>query len=173
MLLDEARKLISIPTYQKSGAVTWADLGCGSGLFTRALADQLSPGSTVYGVDNENLLEPISLDNDISIIPIQADFIKSQLPFKNLDGILMANSLHYVQDKVAFIGKMKQLLKSQAAILIVEYDTARPVPVWVPYPVKYISLTNLFSDAGYRTITKLGTYPSRFGGQMYAALIGE
>src|SRR5262245_4114906 len=40
------------------GAVTrpgglWADLGAGSGMFTRALATLVGPGGTVYAVDND------------------------------------------------------------------------------------------------------------------------
>jgi trans-aconitate methyltransferase len=30
---------------------TWADLGCGDGTFTRALAERLAQGSTIHAVD--------------------------------------------------------------------------------------------------------------------------
>jgi hypothetical protein len=54
--------------------------------------------------------------------------------------------------------------------LIVEYDTVSSNP-WVPYPVNYQNLLQLFTGLGYSTITKLAEVPSRFGGSMYSALI--
>jgi trans-aconitate methyltransferase len=132
----------------------WADLGCGSGTFTRALASLLLPGSVVLAVDKEQ--------QDLPHF-IQADFTKDVLDLGGLDGILMANSFHYVKDKLTLIGRF-----SPKAFLIVEYDTTRSNP-WAPYPITYNDLEVLFNRLGYQT-RQLALYPSRFGGTMYAAL---
>ena len=79
----------------------WADLGCGSGLFTFALAHLLKPGSSVQGVDI--ILPRFNFDlqpEGVEIGSMQLDFVADELPFQNLDGILMANSLYYVEDKI-------------------------------------------------------------------------
>ena len=57
-----------------------------------------------------------------------------------------------------------------STFLIVEYDTTRFNP-WVPYPINYANLHQLFTTLGYTSITKLAEAPSRFGGQIYSALI--
>jgi hypothetical protein len=57
-----------------------------------------------------------------------------------------------------------------STFLIVEYDTTRFNP-WVPYPINYANLHQLFTTLGYTSITKLSEAPSRFGGRMYSALI--
>jgi len=149
----------------------WADLGCGSGLFTTALAQLLPSGSTVYGVDTNPTVrrQAPSSDRPASIIPVRADFVKDPLTLPLLDGILMANSLHYVKDKPALIQKLRSYMQEESPFLVVEYDTGQPVPIWVPYPISYHSLTRLFKDY---TTQKLGERPSAYGrANMYAALV--
>ena len=148
----------------------WADLGCGAGLFTEALAQFLPRGSTIYGVDLRPTLYS-EVVNGVALFPIQADFINIPLPFSDLDGILMANSLHYVEDKPAFLEKIKGYLKPGAPLLFVEYDSDRPVPTWVPWPISSASLQPLLAKAGWTNVQKLAERPSVYGhSNLYAAL---
>jgi hypothetical protein len=58
-------------------------------------------------------------------------------------------------------------------MLLVEYDmdTANP---WVPYPVSFTSLMQLFQELGYTTIQHLGELPSRYNrANIYAARVVE
>jgi ubiquinone/menaquinone biosynthesis C-methylase UbiE len=157
-----------------TGAKTvWADLGAGSGTFTLALAELLAPGSTIYAIDtNKNTLRAIpSLHNQVRVKACVADFIHDELMLPKIDGFLMANSLHYVADQVAFLDKMSKYVKEISHLLIVEYDTDQPVPTWVPYPVSYRSLTRLAEEVGYKTIYKLQEHPSIYGrATLYSAL---
>jgi hypothetical protein len=50
----------------------------------------------------------------------------------------------------------------------VEYERAKPSP-WVPYPVGFERLCQLFSESGVKRVEKLATRRSRFGGSMYSA----
>lgn len=151
----------------------WADLGSGTGLFSRALAHYLGEGSTIYCVDREKHPAPLISDRNIHIISLQADFEKDHLPVRKLDGILMANSLHYVQDKHGFLRKCRKLF-SKEIFLIVEYDTEVSVPHWVPYPVSFSALKDLFATLGYHRIDKTGEQPSLFGNKsLYGALVTE
>jgi SAM-dependent methyltransferase len=174
----------------------WADLGCGSGLFTEALARFLPSGSSIYGVDFRPTLYSTSV-NGVSLIPVSSDFVNIPLPIDDLDGILMANSFHYVKDKPALLQQLKTHLRpggiaaapataaasepaahsipattaAAGSLLIVEYDTDSPVPTWVPWPVSYASLQPLLAAAGWPHIEKLGERPSAYGrSTMYAAL---
>jgi ubiquinone/menaquinone biosynthesis C-methylase UbiE len=172
MQLSEAIQLIRNDKLSRSTPTDWADLGCGSGLFTYALSDFLNSGSRIYAVDKTNPLKPEKQPNGVEVIPIQKDFVRDPLELPPLDGILMANALHYVENKPGFIDKLKRYLKPKSGFLIVEYDLDKPVPTWVPYPVSFVALTRLFKTAGYGSVEKLGERPSRYGrGNMYAALI--
>ena len=172
MTLKEAIALINSGLIRPKGPVRWADLGCGAGLFTLALASLLPAGSVIYGVDKNNPLKKQTTAGGVDIIPISADFVTDPLPFTNLDGLIMANALHYVKDKTAFIHRVKTFTGSSAGLLIVEYDTDTPVPTWVPYPLSFSSLTKLFTGAGYTAVVKLTERPSIYGrAHMYAALV--
>lgn len=172
MELHEAIALISTPEIISNKPLVCADLGCGSGLFTHALATMLHGGSTIYAVDKTVSLKSTISPGNVTITAVEADFEKEELPFNNLDGIIMANALHYVKDKSTFIDRLKKLMTPEAFFLVVEYDTDKPVGRWVPYPVSYAQLQMLFQKEGCQHIHKLHTRPSLYGnGNLYSSLI--
>lgn len=172
MQLPEAVSFIQNGYLQSLKTPTvWADLGCGSGLFTKALSHYLKQGSTIYAVDKSSFYKPEIKDSSIQIISLKADFEREILPVGKLDGILMANSLHYVKDKKAFLLSCKKHYHNET-FLIIEYDTNNPVPRWVPYPVSFSAMKELFASVGFNHIDKIGERPSVFGNKkMYAALV--
>ena len=173
MQLNDAIILIQNDYFKKINRPSiWADMGCGTGLFTYALAGCLPSGSMIYAVDKRNFLKKENTADGIEIIPLKADFVKNDLRLNNLSGMLMANSLHYVKDKSAFIEKVKSYLKNDSCIIIVEYDTDSAVRQWVPYPVSFYSLEKLFRSTGFSVVLKIGERPSAFQhNNMYAAFI--
>jgi SAM-dependent methyltransferase len=172
----DIRDAITLIKHAPAGreATLWADLGCGSGLFTYALAHLLEPGSTIYAWDKTRpALTSFPNPHGITITPGQLDFLTAGLPVSGLHGILMANSLHYVPGKAAFIDKVSQHLQEDGAFLIVEYETTR-ANRWVPYPVPFLELKALFHKAGFTTAIKLNERPSLYGaGHMYAGLFNR
>ena len=174
MILKDAVELITIGTRSSSIVQTWADLGCGSGTFTEALAQILPEGSTIYAVDrNKHLLKNIPDSyGKIKVEKSSRNFLESELP-DNLDGILMANSLHFVEDKFSFIKKAERYMKPPEIFLIVEYDTEISNP-WVPFPLSFISLENLFKKAEFTSVIKINEKPSVFRrAKIYSALISK
>ncbi|GAB4011685.1 hypothetical protein GCM10028808_25860 [Spirosoma migulaei] len=160
--------------YIETGSKTsWADLGAGSGTFTLALAGLLQPGSTIYAIDtNKDALKAIpAVYNQVKIETHVANFLDGELPFQQINGFLMANSLHYVLNQTAFLEKMSQYVTKTSYLLIVEYDTDRPQAPWVPYPLSYNSLRNLVERLGYQSFYKLQERPSMYGqANLYSAL---
>ncbi len=53
MTVQEATYLIRHDHNKSFAKDTWADLGCGSGIFTYALASLLKKGSTIYAIDRD------------------------------------------------------------------------------------------------------------------------
>jgi SAM-dependent methyltransferase len=87
-----------------------------------------------------------------------------------LDGILMANSLHFVESQREFLSRCGASLAPPGRFLIVEYDTDTANP-WVPHPVSLASLSRLAGEVGFRRVQKLGSRRSRYQrAPMYAAL---
>lgn len=167
MQISEGIRLIEVGFREKTANSIWADLGCGSGLFTKSLASLLGNGSKIYAVDKtQQSLE--SSFNNVAIEFIKADFVNESLPFTDLDGVLMANSLHYIKDKSTFFEKLKKLLKQNGQAIIIEYEIEKANP-WVPYPIRFNKLEKLLSTKGFRPLVKLGERESIFDAEkMYA-----
>lgn len=168
MKLTEAIQLLHPAGLENTAPQQWADFGSGEYLFTRALASLLAPGSRVFAIDRIAMPPEKGV---VNIVPVKADFVADELSLVPLDGILMANSLHYVADKYSFLQKAAGHFGKRPLFLVVEYDTDIPVPQWVPYPVSFGELELLAGKLGYTNVKRLGSYDSLYGGTMYAALI--
>lgn len=172
MELNTAIALIEKGVSKNTEKEVWADLGAGHGLFTRALATLLPMGSTLLAVDKDaKSLRTIEISDDIILEKIQLDFNTEILDTEQLNGILMANFLHYINDKKSFLLGIKKKLKAYGRIILVEYERDKANP-WVPYPINYISLQKLSEDCGFGSIHKIGEVPSRYQqGTIYSALL--
>ncbi len=141
-------------------------------MFTNALANLLPSESKIFAVDkNKSQLNKIPYTiARVKIEKMYGDFTRVILP-ENLDGILMANSLHYVKDKSTFIKNVKEKLKSDCCFLIIEYDMDNSNP-WVPYPISFNSLQIFFKTMDYNSINKINEMPSRFRrANLYSAIV--
>ena len=176
MQLDEAAAMLNHDYFHVAEQMVWADLGCGNGTFTLALATLLTAGSFVYAIDSNaaSLQQMPTSYKQVSIEKHNADFTSDALPFDKVDGVLIANALHYVKHKAAFLKKIVTFLKDDGRFLIVEYNTNQPVPGWVPFPVSFTALQSLFRDAGFNTVRLLSERPSVYGhAPMYSAIIAR
>lgn len=173
MDLQQAITLIAFENLSSSPQL-WLDLGAGDGLFTTALAQHLPPASKIIAVDKnaKALRQVASVVNAVSIETVVANFMDDTIHTNGVDGILMANSLHYVKNKIPFLKKMAPLLKRGGSFLLVEYNRTRANP-WVPYPLTIDTANELFSEAGYSNFKLLNKAPSSFGGEMFAAMTSQ
>ena len=173
MEISTAARLFNHPGFTISEKMNWSDLGCGTGTFTLALASILPKGGVIYAMDiNDQALQKIpDRFGNATIKKLKGNFVTDDLPFSDLDGILMANSLHYVKDKPGFLHKVIPHLNNQGCILLVEYDTDLPNN-WVPYPQSFSTLKKLFTPFDFSAVHKLNEQPSVFKrAMMYSAII--
>jgi ubiquinone/menaquinone biosynthesis C-methylase UbiE len=160
---DELVALIEGGVGQRGGR--WADLGAGEGAFTLALADLLGPDAHIVAVDKDTrALRAIGH----GIETLVADFTRP-LDLRDLDGIVMANSLHYVREKQPVLQSVRAMLRPGGRLIIVEYGADRGNP-WVPYPFTYPRWETMAARAGFENTRLLKTVPSRWLGSMYSAV---
>jgi ubiquinone/menaquinone biosynthesis C-methylase UbiE len=158
---------------------SWADIGAGDGAFTLALADLLGPGGSIVAIDRDgralkrnaaatherfpatqlrtlvgDLTKPLDVDGD-----------------GGLDGIVAANSLHYVpsERQSDVVRDLAAYLKPGARFVVVEYDAERGNP-WVPHPISYRAWQWIAMAAGLVDTRLVGRVPSRFLGAIYSAV---
>lgn len=152
----------------------WADLGSGSGAFTLALADLLGTDGVIYSVDrNERALREQKLAMsaafpDTRLHQLAADFSKP-LDLPPLDGVVAANSLHYVRDKNRVLTHIRDCLRPGGRLIVVEYNTDCGNH-WVPHPFSFDTFVTLAGVNGFTGARLLATRPSRFLGEIYAAV---
>src|SRR5439155_2442269 len=95
-----------------------------------------------------------------------ADFTQ-RLDLPKLDGIIMANSLHYVRHKDLILQLIRSYLRPGGRFILVEYNTDRG-NMWVPYLLTYRTWEMLAHQNGFTTIHLLSTVPSRYFGVIYS-----
>jgi len=103
-----------------------ADLGAGTGYFTRRLAKAVAPSGRVYAVDIQpemiDLLkrnvEKAGLTN---VVPVLGTGDDPKLPKDALDWILLVDVYHELQQPKAVLARMREALKATGRIALVEY----------------------------------------------------
>ena len=173
MKLSDARALIATAVPGPGGI--WADLGAGEGTFTRALAELLGPSGRIYAVDRDpGALVALRRETATmrNVIPFVADFSSLfELPGLGstpLDGMLLANSLHFIAGANMVLARLVERLRPGGRAVFVEYD--RPDPNrWVPYPIPPARLSDLAFHTGLSTPTIVATRSSTYGGDVYVA----
>jgi SAM-dependent methyltransferase len=156
------------------GGGRWADLGAGEGAFTLALAELLGPGAHITAVDRDAGAtrrlagEMGNLFPATEVAVVLADFTRT-LRLADLDGVVMANSLHFVRDKRPVLESVRGMLRAGGSLVVVEYGADRGNP-WVPHPFSYSTWEVLAAEAGFEGTRLLRTIPSRFLGTLYSAV---
>jgi SAM-dependent methyltransferase len=100
----------------------------------------------------------------------QADFTRP-LDLPQLDGLVMANALHFVADnrKPAVVSSLKSCLRPGGHFILVEYNVKHG-NLWVPHPLAYPTWEILAGQCGFSSTRLLATRPSSFLHEFYAAL---
>lgn len=172
---DDHVRLISGAFAHRGGV--WADFGAGWGAFTLAIRDLAGPECEIYAVDRDrsslaSLRDGMTRQFPETYLHLLEGDIRRPPKLPMLDGIVAANSLHYVERKhqPATLRLWASFLKPGGRIVFVEYDSNNPNQ-WVPFPISFDRLGKLAREAGLPAPTLLGTHPSRWSGGIYSAMI--
>lgn len=152
----------------------WADLGSGTGAFTLALAELLGPTGEIYSVDKDGgaLREQ---ERQFRVrFPAQpvhyqkADFTRP-LNLPPLDGLVMANALHFQREPAGLVRQIRQYLRPGGRLVLVEYNVDSG-NFAVPYPLSFPRWEALARECGLAHTELLMTRPSRFLKEFYSAV---
>ena len=154
---------------------TWADFGSGTGAFTLALAQLIGPNGLIYSVDKDKrALQEQSLAIKERFPGVQVQYCREDftrpLDLPPLDGIIMANSLHFFtpRQKPEVVRLLKSYLRPQGSFILVEYNVDQG-NLWVPYPLTFSSWESLARRCGFSHTRLLATVPSRLLKEFYSA----
>jgi len=152
----------------------WGDFGSGTGAFALALADLLDPQSHLYAVDKDrNALrqQEEAMHGRFPHFHVEyraADYTQP-LELPPLDGIVMANALHFQRRKTSVLRLIYNYLRPGGRFILVEYNVDRG-NLWVPHPLSYPTWEVMARQHGFVETRLLATRPSRFLREIYAAV---
>jgi ubiquinone/menaquinone biosynthesis C-methylase UbiE len=152
----------------------WLELGAGDGEFTLALADVLGDTGDVLALDlDRRALTDLATrvrasfpETRVETMP--ADFTRG-LPAGPFDGVLAANSLHFVARLDPVLAAIRGVLRPGGRLVLVEYD-AEHGNRWVPHPISFGAWSDIAARTGFGEPRRIHAVPSRFLGSIYGAV---
>jgi ubiquinone/menaquinone biosynthesis C-methylase UbiE len=140
---------------------TVADIGSGSGLFTREMARVVTPAGKVYAVDiDKNLLahvEKVAADQGITnITTVLAPEDSPSLPPRSLDAALICDTLHHITRRQTYLANLKPCLKPDGRLVIIDFSDGWPAG---HEPLRY-SLAELDAWTNAAGYVKVAEYDS-------------
>jgi ubiquinone/menaquinone biosynthesis C-methylase UbiE len=152
----------------------WLELGAGEGAFTLALADVLGPGARILAVDRDRRALDQMRSRVAGRFPlaevdaIVADFTRG-LPDGPFDGVLAANSLHFVARPDDVLADIQAALTPNGRFVLVEYDADHGNP-WVPHPISFDRWRREAPSHGFAEPRLIHRVPSRFLNAIYGSV---
>jgi arsenite methyltransferase len=148
-----------------------ADLGSGSGYFTRRFVEAVTETGKVYAID----VEPEALKYvEESLVhmhrPYTAEFILARpdnpkLPAESVDLIFVCNTYHHLEDRTTYVRNVKSALKAGGRIAIVDfYHDARSGELGFPkkHLVPRETVIEEFNAAGYKLLKEHTFLPKQY-----------
>jgi SAM-dependent methyltransferase len=170
--LTKPRKLLPELLNLPSGI--WVDAASGDGVFGQALLEIANPSIDIIGFDIDRSVVQHFISQlkarTLQCYALQAD-LRRQLPFVGVDGIILANGLHFYPrpQQVRLLEHCAQALRQTGQLVVVEYNTERSTNA-VPYPISEKNINHLLSPAGFTGPKKISRVRSTYLGEMYAVL---
>lgn len=140
------------------------DLGCGPGLFSVAFA-RACPEGVVYACDIEpaqldQIREKIRADHLENVVPVLASADDPHFPPGRLDVVFIADTYHHLDDRVAYMKRLKLVLKPGGRVVLLEYKPGK-LPVGPPpeHKLQPGVLEKELDEAGYVKAESFDTHP--------------
>ena len=136
-----------------------ADLGAGTGYFSVRIA-RLVPEGKLFSVDIEpemlrHLRERAQHENLGVLVPILASAASANLP-EPVDLILVVDTYHHIDDRVAYFSKLKASLRPNGRLAIVDFKADSPEGPPPEHRIPPERITSELEAAGY---TLVATHP--------------
>ena len=148
-----------------------ADVGAGSGYFTRRFAEAVSESGKVYAVDIEpEMLDYTKNSLEHTHMPYTAEFILAQpdspkLPSDSVDLIFLCNTYHHLENRPTYFGNLRSALKPGGRVAIIDfYHDERSGDVGFPrkHLVPRETVVDELTRAGYQLLREHTFLPRQY-----------
>jgi ubiquinone/menaquinone biosynthesis C-methylase UbiE len=113
--------------------MTVADVGAGTGYFSRHLSRAVGEGGTVFAVDPEpklvvHLRARAEREGTRNVVPVLASTDDPRLPAAGIDLVLVVDTYHHIDDRVTYFGRLRRVLRPEGRVAVVDWQK-RELPV--------------------------------------------
>jgi arsenite methyltransferase len=171
--LDEVLSDLSL----KPGMIV-ADIGAGSGFFSRPLAKAVAPSGKVYAVDiQQGLLDYIDKrdkeDNIRNIQTVLGEFDDPKLPVREIDLAFINDVLHHIEHRAVYLKALGTYIKPTGRIAIIEMNKDDPNTGHKNQPELLVGRDEILkwmSDAGFKLAEE---HPDLFPGTKWFLIFAK
>jgi ubiquinone/menaquinone biosynthesis C-methylase UbiE len=149
-----------------------ADLGAGSGFYSKAVSERVGYTGKVYAVEVQKDLVK-KLESEIrnwgisNIECIWGDIEKrhgTKIADQSMDAVIISNVLFQAEDKLGVIDEAKRILKKGGNVLLIDWTESfggmGPTPQSV---ITEIKAKELFEKRGFKFVEKISTNAHHYG----------
>lgn len=145
-----------------------ADLGAGTGYFSRYLAAAVGATGVVFAVETEpnmvrHLRERAEKERTQNLIPVLASFDDPRLPPAAIDLVLIVDTYHHIDERRGYLERLARALKPGGRVAIIDWREGK-LPVGPP-PEHKIARTQVVEEmesVGYRLHAEPDVLPYQY-----------
>lgn len=146
---------------------TVADIGAGTGYFTRRFARAVGPSGKAIGLDIEpGMVAYMKADaKKIRLSNYAARLAKPddpELALHSVDIVFFCDVLHHVDGRVAYLGKLKLALKPGGRVAVVDFKKTAPIGPPATMKLARGEMIAQFKEAGYRLVGEHDFLPYQY-----------
>lgn len=147
-----------------------ADVGAGTGLFTRPFAVKVAPGGTVYAVEIsekftrhiEKTCREAGIDNVVGVVGTATS---TELKPDSVDLVFVCDTYHHFEYPYKMLASIHQALRPGGRLVIVEFKKEEGVsPEWIMGHVRadQATTTQEITEAGFKLIDELDLLKTQY-----------
>ena len=109
-----------------------ADVGAGTGFFSRMMAKEVGPDGTVYAVELartfvENLKRTATEESLPNLKPVQCNEKSTTLPAESVDLVFVCDTFHHIEFPYHVLDSIHQALRPNGQLFIIDYERIKGI----------------------------------------------
>jgi predicted methyltransferase len=145
-----------------------ADLGAGTGYFTRYLAEAAGDTGTVLAIEVEpNLVAHLRARAErerlATVVPILASADNPRIPRGRADLVLIVDTIHHIDDRLNYFRRLHAALAPGGRVAVIDFKP-EPLPVGPPpaHKLPRAQIVDELAQAGYRLVAEPSLLPYQY-----------
>ncbi len=146
-----------------------ADIGAGTGYFTRRLSTAVGPQGAVFAVEVEpnlvaRLRDRAQQEGAANVVPVLASPDNPRLPPGSIDAALFVDAYHHVDGRREYLRRLRPALRAGARVVVVEWKAGRqPVgPKEEDHKLAREQVVREMTEAGFEAVAEPPVLPHQY-----------